>query len=62
MRFVLRFGSSIWFCGLSRGEKVLYVEQGELWRSTVEMLSRREVQAIVIVPAGQLAVPDTGED
>jgi hypothetical protein len=47
---------------LCQGEKVLYVEPGELWRSTVEMLSRREVQAIVIAPAGQLAVPETGED
>jgi hypothetical protein len=40
---------------LCMGEKVLFVEPGELWRPTVEALSRREVQAIVAIPAARAA-------
>jgi hypothetical protein len=47
----------LWLIDLSLrvciGEKVLLVEPGDLWQPTVEMLSRREVQAIVVVPGGQ---------
>jgi hypothetical protein len=37
------------------GERVVFAEPGHLWRPTVEMLARWEVQAIVVVPAGELA-------
>jgi hypothetical protein len=37
---------------INAGEKFLFVEPQDFWPSTVEMLGRRDVQAIVVVPSG----------
>jgi hypothetical protein len=53
-----------WLVGLAlqlcRGAKILFVEPGDLWRPVVKMLSRREIQAMVVVPADQLAASGMG--
>jgi hypothetical protein len=41
---------------LCMGEKVVFAQPGDLWRPTLGMLSRRDVQAIVVVP--DLAMAD----
>jgi hypothetical protein len=47
----------LWLIDLSlrllRGERPLLVEPGEQWRPVAEMLSRRDVQAIVVTPADE---------
>jgi hypothetical protein len=46
-----------WLLDLSKrlalGERIIFVHPGEWWRAVVELLRRREVQAIVVGPGAE---------